>query len=289
VKGDNAYSPFHPFIPSMIQMRMMISSTSNPRIKAIRALRQRKERERTSLFFVEGIRIVGEAAQCGAPITTLVFAPEWLKSDFANGLVAAQQKRGIECLEVTREAFESLSTKEGPQGLGAVVQQRWETLDAVRLASELCWVALDAAQDPGNIGAILRTSDAVGGAGVMLLGQSADPYDPAAVRASMGAIFSQRLVRASFAEFAAWKERQRYAVIGASDKATHDYQAITYQPPLILLMGSERQGLSAEQQAICDEVVSIPMIGRSDSLNLAVATSVMLYEVFNQQRKQLKG
>jgi TrmH family RNA methyltransferase len=270
---------------------MLISSTSNPRIKAIRALRQRKERERTGLFFVEGIRIVGEAAQCDAPITTLVIGSEWLKSDFANELVEAQRKRGVECLEVTREVFESLSRKEGPQGLGAIAHQRWEQLDELRLASELCWMALDATQDPGNIGAMLRTSDAVGGAGLIMLSQSADPYDPVAVRASMGAIFSQRLVRASFAEFAAWKQHHHYTVIGTSDKAIHDYQAIEYQPPLIILMGSERQGLSPEQQAICDEMVSIPMIGRNDSLNLAVATSVMLYEVFNQQRKreEVKG
>ncbi len=264
----------------------LISSTSNPRIKAIRALRQRKARERTGLFFVEGIRIVGEAAQSGATIETLVVVPDWLKSEFAQGLVAHQRQQGVECLEVTRAVFEGLSVKEGPQGLGAVACQRWEKLDEVRLSSELCWVALDAAQDAGNLGAILRTSDAVGGAGLILLGSAADPYAPEAVRASMGAIFSQRLVRASFAEFVAWKQQHHYTVIGTSDKATHDYQGITYQSPLVILMGSERQGLSLEQQAICDVVVSIPMVGRSDSLNLAVATSVMLYEVFNQRRKQ---
>ncbi|MBI3733939.1 MAG: RNA methyltransferase [Chloroflexi bacterium] len=264
----------------------MITSKANAHVKQIRALRQRKERERDGLFFVEGIRITGEAAQLGARLESIVFAPELLKSAFAHTLVQEQQRRGVACLELSAEVFESLSAKEGPQGIGAVVRQRWEPLEAVQPLSELCWVALEAAQDPGNIGAILRTSDAVGGAGLILLDHSADPYDPEAVRASMGAVFAQRLVRATFDEFAAWKARDRapYRVIGASGDAPHDYQAVAYQPPQVLLMGSERQGLLADQQAACDLLVKIPMVGRSDSLNLAVAASVVLYEMFNQGR-----
>ncbi len=263
---------------------MIISSRSNPRLKQIRSLRQRKERERSGLFFVEGIRIVSEAVQCCAPIELLVFAPDLLRSEFGRELIEEQKRRGVECLEVTPDVFESISLKEGPQGIGAVVRERWERLENIRLSSELCWVALDAAQDPGNIGAILRTSDAVGGAGLILLGNSADAYDPAAVRASMGAIFSQRVVRASFVEFADWKRQHQYTVVGTSGAAPHDYQAVSYQMPLVLLMGGEREGLSREQQAICDLMVKIPMVGRSDSLNLAVATGVILYEIFNQKR-----
>jgi TrmH family RNA methyltransferase len=214
----------------------------------------------------------------------LVVAPALLTGDFGRGLVKTAQQRGLRSVEVTAEVFASFSGKDGPQGLGAVVGQRWEPLSQVRLESGLCWVALDAAQDPGNIGTILRTCDAVGGAGLLLLGDSADPYDPGAVRASMGALFALRLVSATFDEFATWKRQHTYTVVGTSDAAAQDYHAIAYRPPLVLLMGSERQGLSPDQQAFCDVVVSIPMVGRSDSLNLAVATGVMLYEIFNQQR-----
>jgi TrmH family RNA methyltransferase len=119
---------------------------------------------------------------------------------------------------------------------------------------------------------------------VILLGTGTDPYDGAALRGSMGAIYNQRLVRASWDEFVAWKAQHGYTVVGTSDKATTDYQAMLYQAPLVLLMGSERHGLSAEQQAVCDTMVSIPMVGRSDSLNLAVATAIVLYEMFNQKR-----
>ncbi len=264
---------------------MLISSQSNQNIKFVRSLRQRKEREQSGLFFVEGIRLVGEAAQLGAAIETLVAAPELLSSAFATELLETQRARGVPLLEVNAEVFRSLSLKEGPQGLGAVIHQRWEVLRDVQPGPELGWVALDAAQDPGNVGTILRTGDAVGSAGLILFGNSTDPYDPATLRASMGAIFSQRLVKASFEEFWDWKRQHGYTVVGTSDKANYDYQAAIYKPPLVLLMGSERQGLAPEQQANCDLVVSIPMVGRSDSLNLAVATGVVLYEIFNQRRK----
>ena len=172
--------------------------------------------------------------------------------------------------------------RDGPQGLGAVLRQRTESLDQATPGGELYWVALDAAQDPGNIGAILRTSDAVGGAGLILLGNAADPYDPAAVRASMGALFAQRVVRADWDTFVAWKQQHGVAVIGTSDKAEQDYRGASYPTPLVLLMGSEREGLSPAQQAVCDRMVRIPMVGRSDSLNLAVATAIVLYELFHQ-------
>ena len=264
---------------------MMITSQSNARIKEIRSLRNRHEREQTGLFFIEGIRIVVEAVQSGAQIETLVVAPDLLKSQIGQETVRQERERGIPVLEVSAQVFKSLSVKEGPQGIGAVVREHWEPLDNVRLTNDLCWVALDAAQDPGNIGTILRTDDAVGGTGIILLGNCADPYDPTALRASMGAIFSQRLVKASFADFARWKERHHYIVAGTSDSAKRDYREARYHIPLVLLMGSERQGLSAEQQAVCDLMVSIPMVGRSDSLNLSVATGIVLYEIFYQSRQ----
>ncbi len=262
---------------------MIITSITNPRIKYIRNLAHRQEREKTQHFFVEGIRIVAEAIQLHTEIHTIVYAPNLLKSQFGMDLVRQQEQQGIACLEVSADVFKSLSVKDGPQGLGAVVQQRWEQLAHLQGDEGLCWIALDAAQDPGNIGTILRTSDAVGCAGLLLLGQCADPYDPSALRASMGAIFSQRLVKASFAEFAQWKRERGLTVIGTSDKGSVNYRAATYRDPLVLLMGSEREGLSVEQQAVCDAMVRIPMIGRSDSLNLAVATGVVLYEIFYQK------
>ena len=258
---------------------MLISSRNNPTVKAIRALRDRKERQRTGLFFVEGIRIVGEAAQLGGEIESVIVAPDLLQSTFALDTVRGLKDKA-QIVEVSREVFESLSDKAGPQGLGAVIRQRWHPLSALaKQAAPQFFVALDSPQDPGNIGTILRTADSAGASGVILLGPSADPYDGSAVRASMGAIFAQPLARASVEEFAAWKRQYGFTVIGTSDKAALDYRACNYTAPLVLLMGSEREGLPNALAALCDTMVRIPMLGRSDSLNLAVATGVMLYAI----------
>lgn len=261
---------------------MIISSTTNPRIKHIRSLTTRQTREKLQQFFIEGIRIVGEAVQMGGEIETLVYAPSLLTSSFALQLLREQQERGLPCLEVSAEVFRSLSAKDGPQGIGAIVRQRWEHLNQVTLQQNDFWVALDAAQDPGNIGTVLRTSDAVGCTGLILLGHSADPYDSSALRASMGAIFSQRLIKTTFDDFTQWKQQYMPFVVGTSDVAPKDYRATRYHRPLVLLMGSEREGLSPLQQDLCDVMIQIPMIGRSDSLNLAVATGIVLYEIFYQ-------
>jgi len=147
---------------------------------------------------------------------------------------------------------------------------------------------LDEVQDPGNLGTILRTSDAVGAQGIILLNHSTDPFDPAVVRASMGAIFSQIIVKSTFEEFSEWKTINQIPVVGTSGKADNEYRALNYPFPMVLLMGSERQGLSKEHYRICDEVVSIPMVGKSDSLNLAIATGVILYEIFYQKRENVR-
>lgn len=184
--------------------------------------------------------------------------------------------------------MESISQVQDSQGLGALVRQRWQSLEQARIKKKLCWGAVETIRSPGNLGTILRTSNAVGGAGVMLLGNSTDPYDPGTVRATMGAIFTQRFVRTSMKELAVWKRRGQYQIVGTSPAATQDYHAVRYTAPTILLIGEERKGLSAELQAMCDLMVSIPMVGETDSLNVAMATGVMLYELFNQQRATTK-
>ena len=264
--------------------RTLIASPRNPRIMQVRKLASRKERSRSGLFFAEGIRLVAEAIRSGSEIAALIVAPELLTSDFAHDLLARQVRRDVPRLGVTAAVMQRLTTREHPQGLAAVVRQRWHSLAAVRPGDELCWVALDAPQDPGNVGTILRTLDAVGGAGLILLGDATDPYHPAAVRASMGAICTQRLVRTTFAALCAWQQAHGYRLVGTAVNATRDYDAVSYAAPLVLLMGSEREGLSANQAAACDDLLRLPMVGRVNSLNLAVATGVVLYEIFRQRQ-----
>jgi TrmH family RNA methyltransferase len=143
---------------------------------------------------------------------------------------------------------------------------------------------LESLQSPGNLGTILRTSEAIGGAGVILLDTTIDAYHPGTVRASMAAMFRQRFVRATLPQLLAWKERHGCSLVGTSPAARDDYRAVSYPRPTLLFMGGERKGLSAQQQAACDIVVKLPMVGSCDSLNLAVATGVMLYELFEHHR-----
>jgi TrmH family RNA methyltransferase len=258
-------------------------------VKQIRQLRSQEERARTGTFYIEGVRMVNQALQAGAPIELGVIAPDLLGETTAWQTVSRLHEAQIPILELTATAFANISFKENQQGMGAVVRSQLETLADLPLRARAGWVALDGVGNPGNLGAILRTCDAVGCAGIILLGATVDPYHPAALRASMGSIFAQHLVRTTFAEFLAWKQNYGLTVIGTSPAAAQEYRSIAYPTPFILLMGSERLGLSPAQQAACDLLARIPMVGASDSLNLAVATSVVLYEVFHQQRQSAQS
>ena len=262
-----------------------ITSTANARIKRIRSLRLRKERDEAGLAFVEGIRTVAEAIQLRAPVETLVDCPELLRSPFGRDLVDSARTAGIEVIEVSEVVFRTLSKREGPQGIAAVVRQEWERLQDLRLARGDRWVALEEAADAGNIGTIVRTCDAAGADGVILLDHTADPYDPVAMRASTGAVFTTRLIRATFDQFMDWARAQQVTVIGTAGDASDDYRSADYGERTVILMGSERAGLPPERQRQCARMVSIPMVGRVDSLNLAVATGLVLYEVLEHRRR----
>jgi TrmH family RNA methyltransferase len=256
--------------------------TTSALINTVRALRNRAERLKSGRFYAEGNRVVAQAIAAGYDIDYAVVAPDIVSSDLAWASLAQLAEQGVPLHEMGVKAFNRLSFKRNPSGIGAVVRARTETLDAIDTLDGLGWVALDSVGNAGNLGAILRTTDAVGCAGVIMLGHTTDVYHPDTVRASMGAIFQQRLVSASFEAFATWVARHGHPVVGTSGDVPTSYREVRYPLPLIVLMGSERLGLSAEQQAICTHVVHIPMVGTVDSLNLSVATGVILYELLAQ-------
>jgi TrmH family RNA methyltransferase len=262
----------------------LISSRSNPKIKQIRALRQRKNRQATGLYIVEGIRHVGEAVEAGARVDSIYYAPELLTSPFALGLIEQQNEQGVSCYPTTSDVFDSISDKDHPAGILALVEQNNPRLADINPNNFAWGVALVETQDPGNLGAILRTIDAVGASGLLLLDSSVDPYHPSCVRASMGTIFWLPVVQASFKEFVDWADRWNYQIYGTS---AHDAIEISevagYQYPAILLMGSEREGLTPNQRSACQQLIRLPMRGRATSLNLAVATGVFLYDMLAKQ------
>ncbi len=252
-----------------------ITSLSNALIKQARALRQRKERSETGLFLVEGIRHVGEAVQCGWDVDALLYAPETLTSDFGRELTARASLQ-TKLQPVSAQVMESLTEKENPQGILAIIRQKQTRLDD--LVSIRSGVAVVSPQDPGNVGTILRTLDAVGADALFLLDGGVDLYHPTSVRASMGTIFSKPVVQTSFAEFIEWKARGGFQLIGASAHADSNCRGFKPEFPWLLLLGSEQKGLSPGQLAACDVRVSLPMRGRASSLNLAVAAGVLLYQ-----------
>ncbi|OGO37317.1 MAG: hypothetical protein A2W35_02430 [Chloroflexi bacterium RBG_16_57_11] len=261
----------------------LISSRNNPKIKFARALRQRSARQESGLFLVEGIRPVGEAIQAGATFDAIFYAPDLLTSEFALDLIQTQAQAGVTCYPTTPEVFAALADKENPQGLLALVRQQARSLAELNPQNFPWGVALVEPQDPGNLGTILRTVDAVGASGLFLLDSSVDLYHPNAVRASMGALFWLPVVSARFADFVTWSRGYGYRIYGASAHAPADYRDVAaYAWPRILLLGSEREGLSDQQMQICDETIRLPMRGRSTSLNLGVAAGVLLYAMLER-------
>lgn len=254
----------------------MLTSTSNPFIKQVRALRQKKTRAETGTFLVEGIHHVGEVIEAGWEVDSIVYAPELLTSGFAKDLLARVLRLDLRLQPVSAAVMESLADKENPQGILAVVKQR--SFSFTDLKSWTRAVALVSPQDPGNVGTILRTMDAVGADALFLLDGGVELVHPTVVRASMGTLFWTPVVQASFDEFLTWARKVNCQLIGTSAKADVDYHTLVPQIPWVLVLGNEQKGLSREQTDACDVTLSLPMRGRVSSLNLSVAAGVLLYQ-----------
>lgn len=261
----------------------MITGKTNPKIKQIRSLHQRKEREATGLFIVEGIAHVTSAVESNAQIEYLCYAPELLTSPFAQEMIQRESMSGLTCYDVAADVFESISDKENPSGIIAVVHKPKTNLQSLIINHNSLFTALVSPQDPGNIGTILRTMDAVNANGLILVDGGTDAYHPTAVRASMGTLFTQKIVATTLNELSDWGQANQCHIVGTSAKAKDDYRNAKYTFPLILLLGNEQKGLSEEHLAICDQTVKLPMLGKVSSLNLAVAAGVMMYEVVGQK------
>ncbi len=253
--------------------RPVISSLSNPLIKRVRALRQRKTRLATDIFLVEGLHPVREAMESGWEIESILYAPDVLTSSFAQSMLAGDSSI---LQPVSKQVMESLAEKDNPQGILAVVHQRHLTLADLTEMQHL--VVMVSPQDPGNVGTVLRTMEAVGADALILADGGVDPYHPTSVRASMGAIFWKPLIQASFSDLIAWLASHGIKRIATSAHAKMDYRDFRPIVPWALILGSEQKGLSPNQLEQCDAAISLPMRGRASSLNVAVAAGILLYE-----------
>jgi RNA methyltransferase, TrmH family len=254
-----------------------ITSLSNETVKRVRALHMRKARDETGLFVAEGLKNVIEGVDTGHAPRILMHGPDAVSHPMMRKAVAATLAARGEVIEVTHDILAKVSRRENPQAVVGVFPQAFAGLAEVRPGPAQCVVALHRVRDPGNLGTIVRTADAAGCGAVILVGECCDPYSVEAVRATMGSIFAVPLAKASEAEFAAWRTGWTGSVVGTLLSADVDHRAARYARPALILMGNEQQGLPPDMAALCDVNVKIPMRGRADSLNLSVATGIMIY------------
>jgi RNA methyltransferase, TrmH family len=266
-------------------MRREITGFSNPLIKQVRSLREKKHRKREGLFLAEGLRIMTEAREAG-------FLPEMLfrcadRDSHSLEIVLESDvlKAGGDVIETSADILSKLSGKDNAQAVIGVYREHPTPLPDIDRSAAPIWLVAQAMRDPGNLGTMLRTGDAVGAGGLILIDDCTDPFSVEAVRASMGAVFTQKIVQCRWEEFIPWLRAGDGQLVGTSLNTDFDYQQPSYTAPCFILTGNEAQGLPAEYAAECDLLVKMPMLGKADSLNAAMATAVMAYEVLNQFRR----
>ena len=269
----------------MTGRRSTIESLSNPLVKRMRLLREKRHRRAEGLFLAEGLRIATEAREAGILPQWLFLAEEGAAHPLAQALIEATLANGGEVIDTTPAILSKLSGKDNPQAIVAIYHEPRTALADLDRNTAPIWLVAERLRDPGNLGTMLRTGDAVGAGGLILLDESTDPWAVEAVRASMGAIFTQKLVRARWDEFLPWLRSGPGELVATwLGDDTQDYQAVRYAAPTFILIGNESQGMPADYAAAADVRVKMPMVGKADSLNAAVAAAVMAYEVLNQRR-----
>lgn len=260
-------------------MPRQVTAFSNTTVKRLRSLRDKKARRAEGLFLAEGLRILAEARDSGRLPEIVAFSAQGAKHPLAAEIIAATEAAGGDAVETTPDILSKMSGKDNPQMLLGAYRQPATSLHGIDRSKAPLWIVAQALRDPGNIGTILRTGDAVGAGGLILIDDCADPYSVEAVRASMGAVFTQYIAAAPWPEFISWLRSGDGQLVGTSLSATHHYLKAEYRQPCFLLIGNEQQGLPPAYEAECDLLVKIPMAGRADSLNAAIATAVMAFAI----------
>lgn len=256
-----------------------VTSLANPIIKDIRALSQKKHRDETHSFLAEGLKLVIDALDLGWKIKTLVYAKAAKGKPQVEQVAARTVAKGGLVLEVSEKVISTITRRDNPQMVVGIFEQRYRALKDIHPEAGETYVALDRVRDPGNLGTIIRTADAAGASGVILVGDTTDPFSLETVRATMGSVFAMPIARASAEDFIAWHKSAGVRVVATHLAGSVDYRTIDYRSkPVVLLMGNEQAGLPVELAREAGALARIPQAGRADSLNLAIATGIMLFE-----------
>lgn len=261
-----------------MSQRRSITGFSNPTVKFLRSLREKKHRKASGKFLAEGLRLLTDARECGHLPEMLIMAERRDPHPLLDALEADVLKNGGEVIETSADILGKITGKDNPQAVAGVFAEFDTGLGALDRSSAKIWLVAQALRDPGNLGTMLRTGDAVGAGGLILIDDCADPFSVEAVRASMGAVFTQRITQARWEEFLPWLRSGPGQLVAASLRDAVDYRTAPYQTPCFLMVGNESRGLPLEYEMACDLRVTMPMKGRADSLNAAVAGAVLAYE-----------
>jgi TrmH family RNA methyltransferase len=263
----------------------LVTQPRDPQFLTLRSLQTERGRSRTGLYLIEGIRHVARAIEQKAPVQLLFVDPSVLSNPFGQKLARGVRQSGVAGIRLAPDLYRKLTLAVEPQGIGAVIKQQWSPVVDLKPAHNSLWLAVESIDLPGNLGTIIRTAEAAGVTGVFMLGPNDDPWDPVCVRASMGSLFSPKFVRCTIREFAHWAKSFGVTIIGSSPNGLLDFKALRSRWPMVLLIGSERQGLSGQLIDVSDFTVRIPMRGRCDSINAAVAAGVLLFEISSQRQR----
>ena len=270
-----------------------IASTSNPIVKSLKGLALKKNRDAQNLFMAEGLKLVTDAIDNGWNVRTLIYAKQMTDQPHLQTIAAKAKTVGAQILEVSDKVLTAISRRDNPQMVIGVFEQQWHLpqamLDEAGNPGDVL-VALERVRDPGNLGTIIRTADAAGAKGIILIDETTDPFSIEAVRATMGSIFNTALCRMTSDAFIAWRPSFPGNVTGTHLEGAVDYRSINYSKKAnLLLMGNEQQGLPENLTNLCDHLAFIPMAGKADSLNLAISTGVMLFEMRREFLKMPEG
>lgn len=263
-------------------MRRTVTGFANPTVKLLRSLRDKKHRRRQGLFLAEGLRLLTDARESGIVPQLLVMAAGRDGHPLLDALEEAVEAGGGDIVTTTPEILAKITGKDNPQSVAGVFAEFDTSLARIERMAAPIWLVAQALRDPGNLGTMLRTGDAVGAGGLILVDDCADPFSVEAVRASMGAVFTQAIAHASWNEFRSWLRAPglpRAQLVAASLRDAVDYRQAAFMAPCFVMVGNEAQGLPEEYEAACDLRVTMPMRGRADSLNAAIAGAVLAYEV----------
>jgi TrmH family RNA methyltransferase len=262
--------------------RRRITGFSNPTVKALRALRDKKHRRRERRFLAEGLRLLTDARECGHVPEMLVLSDARDPHPLLAAMEAEVATAGGEIVETTPDILSKITGKDNPQAVAGVFAEFDTELAAIDRGRAPIWLVAQALRDPGNLGTILRTGDAIGAGGLILIDDCADPFGVEAVRASMGAVFTQQIAQARWDDFLPWLRGGESQLVAASLREAEPYRGAPYAAPCFLMVGNESRGLPEGYEAACDLRVTMPMRGRADSLNAAMAAAVLGYEILAQ-------